>query len=240
MSVTITTINKVKRASEVPLYGLLYNWYAVSDARGVAPEGWHVATFNDWGSLQLELDPSTNDHRSTVAGGYMKEVGTDHWNSPNISATNSSGFTAVGAGERIYYPEYLGGPDCDYKYIRGTFFCGDERSTDYANSFTLSNDSTTFSWNDQNRPKGSAAMSVRLVKDTIIGWTEGDTITDYDGNTYHTVRIGMKIWAVENLATTHYNNGDTIQEVTSDLGWSSLTTGALCAYENDWSTVFKS
>lgn len=31
--------------------GLLYNWYAVIDPRGLAPKGWHVATRDDWNYL---------------------------------------------------------------------------------------------------------------------------------------------------------------------------------------------
>jgi uncharacterized protein (TIGR02145 family) len=29
-------------------YGVLYNWYAVADKRGLAPEGWHVPSDDDW------------------------------------------------------------------------------------------------------------------------------------------------------------------------------------------------
>ena len=29
-------------------YGKLYNWYAVNDSRGLAPEGWHVPTDEEW------------------------------------------------------------------------------------------------------------------------------------------------------------------------------------------------
>lgn len=240
MSVTINMKDNVAQLQRTPLYGLLYNWYAIADARGVAPTGWHVATMANWNSLQLEYDSGATNYNSTTAGGPVKETGTTHWDSPNTGATNISGFTALPAGERIFFPDYLGGPTCDYKHKRAVFLCSDERSSIYANSFVLYNDSAYFGWNDQNRSKGSVAMSVRLIRDTIIGWNEGDTITDYDGNIYHTVRIGMKIWAVENLATTHYNNGDPISEVTSNLDWLSLTTGALCAYNNDWSDVFKS
>src|SRR5688500_2786954 len=30
------------------IYGQLYNWYAVSDPRGLAPEGWHIPTLAEW------------------------------------------------------------------------------------------------------------------------------------------------------------------------------------------------
>ncbi len=79
----------------VATYGRLYNWYAVDDSRGIAPEGWHVPTYDDW---QILLD-----YLGSGAGGKMKETGTTHWNSPNTGATNESGFTALPGGYRHYY-----------------------------------------------------------------------------------------------------------------------------------------
>jgi uncharacterized protein (TIGR02145 family) len=32
-------------------YGVLYNWYAVNDPRGLAPEGWKVPSIDDWEKL---------------------------------------------------------------------------------------------------------------------------------------------------------------------------------------------
>lgn len=32
-------------------YGMLYNWYAVTDPRGICPRGWRVANADDWAAL---------------------------------------------------------------------------------------------------------------------------------------------------------------------------------------------
>jgi len=79
-------------ASEA-IYGLLYNWYALNDPRGFAPEGWHVATDTEWKDLITFLGGNT------VAGGKLKSV-SPLWNAPNTGATNSSGFSALPAGSR--------------------------------------------------------------------------------------------------------------------------------------------
>jgi uncharacterized protein (TIGR02145 family) len=59
------------------------------------------------------------------------------------------------------------------------------------------------------------------------------SMTDQDGNTYKTVRIGTQTWMAENLKTTIYRNGDPIPKVTNNNEWISLTTGAYCFYNND-------
>ena len=75
-------------------YGKLYNWYAVNDIRGLAPQGFHIASDSEWTILTNYLGGET------VAGGGMKELGNCHWASPNASATNTSGFTALPGGYR--------------------------------------------------------------------------------------------------------------------------------------------
>jgi uncharacterized protein (TIGR02145 family) len=73
-------------------YGKLYNWYAVNDPRGLAPDGWHIPSKEEYIAL---VDSLGGD---VVAGGKMKA--TVLWNSPNTGATNESGFTGLPGGLR--------------------------------------------------------------------------------------------------------------------------------------------
>jgi hypothetical protein len=41
------------------------------------------------------------------------------------------------------------------------------------------------------------------------------TVTDYDGNVYHTVTIETQVWLAENMKVTHYRNGDPINTAKS-------------------------
>ena len=60
------------------------------------------------------------------------------------------------------------------------------------------------------------------------------TVSDIDGNTYHTVTIGTQTWMVENLKTTKYRNGEAIGNFTGS--WEYLVTGAYSWYNNDAAT----
>src|SRR5690606_32953633 len=77
-------------------YGKLYNGYVIMDPRGMCPTGWHIPTLDDAQTL------------INYAGGYsyaageLKTEGTSYWNSPNMGATNSYGFSALGAGQREF------------------------------------------------------------------------------------------------------------------------------------------
>ncbi len=62
---------------------------------------------------------------------------------------------------------------------------------------------------------------------------ETSTVTDIDGNSYRTVKIGTQWWMAENLEVTHYRNGDSIPNVASDSLWPALVTGAFCNYDNN-------
>lgn len=68
-------------------------------------------------------------------------------------------------------------------------------------------------------------------------WAIGQTVTDYDGNTYNTLIINGLQWMRENLKVTHFNNGDPIPNITDNTTWADDTyTPALCYYNNDPTT----
>ena len=65
------------------------------------------------------------------------------------------------------------------------------------------------------------------------------TLTDIDGNTYKTIKIGDQWWMAENLKVSHYRNGDPITHITNQGEWHTiyLHYGAYCAYGNDESNA---
>ena len=80
--------------NNVATYGRLYNWYSIEDSRDLAPDGWHVPSRDEW---QTMIEYLGGDG---IAGGKLKESGTEHWLSPNEGATNESGFSALPSGMR--------------------------------------------------------------------------------------------------------------------------------------------
>jgi uncharacterized protein (TIGR02145 family) len=76
------------------IYGKLYNYWAVMDKRNLEPFGWAIAQYQDL------INCLGGD---TVAGGKMKTIGTlensdGYWNSPNLGASNISGFSGQPGG----------------------------------------------------------------------------------------------------------------------------------------------
>lgn len=73
-------------------YGFFYNRYAAEDSRNLAPEGWHVATNDDWSEMIDFLGGSEAAHIK------VKEAGKGHWLEANEKTTNESGLTLLPGG----------------------------------------------------------------------------------------------------------------------------------------------
>ncbi len=200
-------------------YGLLYNWYAATDVRNIANTGWHIPTRTEFETLVTYLGGAT------VAGGKLKEVSATYWGVPNVGATNESGFNARGAGLRNHDVGNFYNITSETRFLTSTSLLANYC---YVNQLLLATAAAAVVGTFK-----KVGCQIRLIKDD-------DTLEYYtgnDGKIYRTVKIGTQVWMADNLAETKYRNGDTIPEVTDNSAWAALTTGALCAYNNDWSNV---
>ncbi len=62
---------------------------------------------------------------------------------------------------------------------------------------------------------------------------ETDTVTDFEGNVYNTVKIGEQWWMSENLASTVLNDGTSMPLIEDSLIWIGTSAPAYCWYMND-------
>ena len=93
--------------SNADTYGYLYNWYAVDDTRGLAPEGWHIPTDEEW--MELEMALGMSESEANCSGWRGTDLASqlasraDLWCDGalgNNSNFGTSGFDALPAGYR--------------------------------------------------------------------------------------------------------------------------------------------
>lgn len=199
-------------------YGRIYNTYALDNPL-LPPTGWHIPQ-------KSELDTLiTNCGYSYLAGGRLKEKTTLHWLSPNYNATDLYGFTLLPSGYRDLSGEF--------KYLTRDCYIGQksDESAWYDHAVISYDTEATGIYSSSYKTNGYCA---RCIKDDS---TDPLSVTDYDGNVYRTVKIGNQVWMAQNYKCTKYNNGTSIPNVTDNSTWTSLTTGAMCAYNNDENNV---
>ena len=96
--------NQTTNNDSIVSFGKLYNDYAATDSRKIAPQGWHVPTKTDWLALveYVKNNPGTSKYIAKAL------AGTEKWNKDtlqysigcDLSLNNSSGFTAMPTGHR--------------------------------------------------------------------------------------------------------------------------------------------
>lgn len=78
-------------------YGILYNWYAISDEREIAPKGFHIPYDKEWEELRLLLGKdSAGSKMKTTFGCEMKKDGFRY----EGDGSNSSLFSGLPSGTR--------------------------------------------------------------------------------------------------------------------------------------------
>lgn len=203
-------------------YGRLYNWYAATDIRGIAAEGWHLPTLEE---AQTLIDYHGGNE---IAGTKMRETGSVYWDSEAegfIEGTNDYGFNIRGAGLRQFFMsgEFIGLRINTAMWLNGYAAMGFLVNADMVYIDIIVGDDS----------KKSGAP-IRPIKDsTTLSHGETGTYTGNDGKVYRTICIGTQEWLADNLAETKFRNGDDIPIVTDNATWAALETAGMCSYNND-------
>ena len=112
------------------VFGKIYNWYAISDSRGICPPGFLIPTPQDWYILQYNLNMDTATGNPFIAAAKRMKSKTgwfENGNGPNYSRLNckpggvrlnDGSFT--GYGRQIGYwsilPESIDTPTSTHAY----------------------------------------------------------------------------------------------------------------------------
>ncbi len=129
-------------------YGKMYNWYTVNDPRGLAPNGWRVASDADWKQLVDFLGDKTSIKLKSKSGWKQNGNGTDDY-----------GFSALPAGS-LGYTGYGSGIGLTAKWWTSTEI-GEEKAWFWSANYNSKNLPNIGSFKS---PK-SSGFSVRCVKD---------------------------------------------------------------------------
>jgi uncharacterized protein (TIGR02145 family) len=125
--------------------------YAVNPGgKGICPVGWYLPTDADWTKMSDYLGGES------LAGGMLKETGLLHWVSPNTSATNASGFSALPGGYRSPLGSYGGQGDS------ASFMSSTELSQTVAWGRHLSYNNASA---DRNGVVKNSGLSVRCIRE---------------------------------------------------------------------------
>jgi uncharacterized protein (TIGR02145 family) len=235
--------------ANINTYGRSYNWYAVNDTRGIAPEGWRVPDEHDWNVLIKYLDANADTtcktcYQGLVSGQSLKESGNLHWGA-NVGATNSSRFTALPGG--LIFSGGCGWAtptSFGFWWSKSQFnsTTGFYKRIGYSNSIS---DSTFFS---DITPK-SIGLSVRCLKNTpTYLWSTGATTPSITVSPtvttkyYCTVSDGVNtckdsVTVTVSSITTNLITADTIKVCGTSTTISATTGLSSYAWSNGASTA---
>jgi uncharacterized protein (TIGR02145 family) len=128
-------------------FGLLYNWYAVVDSRGLAPEGWKIPSYSDWYNLVYPVKDKYTKMENWASDKTWK----------NHKGTNETGFNGKAAG--ILKSD----GKMEDPYLQGKWWHSDESNSDSESAYsTLLNLHGIFA-NSYTSLKASG-LSVRCIK----------------------------------------------------------------------------
>jgi uncharacterized protein (TIGR02145 family) len=213
-------------------YGLLYNWYAATDTRGITAIGWHIPSLIEMKELADSIGAS-GDYVSNTVGIKLKYPTLTYWDSPNTGSTNEVGFNAKGSGSRHAYGVFE-------SLKRNTYFwTSTETDATKGKAGYLAYNVQAFYLGFL--PEKDFGLSIRPIKDsTTLTHGQTGTYIGNDGKIYRTICIGTQEWLADNLCETKYRNGEYIPGFDGGVytpidnaTWAAATTAMCCVYDDD-------
>ena len=143
-------------------YGKLYNWYAVNDPRGFAPEGYHVPSDEEWTTLINYLGGED------IAGPKMKSV--EGWEIredvdgkiQNGNGDNSSGLNIFPGGIRYYNGSF------NYSGFGAVFWSTTESCDYFDGAWLRMLQANSFNVTRNGKNLKSFCASVRCLRDDYL------------------------------------------------------------------------
>lgn len=137
--------------------GKLYNGYAVMDPRGLAPEGWHIPSEEEWMQLFEAIGgqyPNDGTSRVTNAKTMYKMMIDEGWSSKLGGTVNQSSFSALPGGQ------YCGGTS--WTQYSAFWWTSNPVAKEALSLFGMSANAFGISKGQLNNP---CMISIRCVKD---------------------------------------------------------------------------
>lgn len=128
------------------IYGKLYNWYAVHDPRGLAPNGWRIPDDEDWNVLENTLGGHSAGKKLKSTTGWLRDG----------NGSNSSGFAGFPGGFRVKNGKFY------FIGVVGLWWSSTQFSKNQASSRGLGYDDANVGRNNISK---AGAISVRCIQD---------------------------------------------------------------------------
>jgi len=214
---------------------VLYNWYTI-DTDILAPEGYHVATQEEWETFENYLIVNGYNYDDTTSTSKVNKslAFDDCWltssfegapgNTDYQEKRNVTGFSALPSGSRNNSGIFSADANTQFRV-----WTSSEYNSTNAKFRLIDVDEVYIQGTNVNKNYG---YSVRCIKNDNIE-PISRIIYDIDGNEYGWIKIGDQIWLDRSLAVTRYNDGSIIPKITDNTEWSNLTSGAYCIYNNE-------
>jgi len=216
-------------------YGKLYNWYAINDPRGLAPEGWHIPTDSEWATLttflggKIESSAKIKSMRGWSQGG---------------NGSNESGFNALPGGTRSINEAFSFVGDYGYWWTSSSFdgYSAWNRFLAYNNNYI----GRSTGWKqfgnsvrcikNENETSVSNANQLQKVDSSLNPAFANETAMVTESNKIPSMKIGVQVWMTQNLDVSKFQNGDSIPEAKTDADWEKAARSkqpAWCYYNNN-------